>query len=90
MNLKFLLLLITSLFIISCVSVTENTEEDSEDPFELATGDISDRSIGDGLIGIRDRDISTSTRGMSDWVAPPRPSDEVQEYPDFNLSLIHI
>ena len=38
MNLKFLLLLITSLFIISCVSVTENTEEDSEDPFELATG----------------------------------------------------
>ncbi|MQG22315.1 MAG: hypothetical protein FI688_02450, partial [SAR202 cluster bacterium] len=75
MNLKFLLLLITSLFIISCVSVTENTEEDSEDPFELATGDISDRSIGDGLIGIRDRDISTSTRGMSDWVAPPRPSD---------------
>ena len=86
MNLKFLLLLITSLFIISCVSVTENTEEDSEDPFELATGDISDRSIGDGLISIRDRDISTSTKGMSDWVAPPRPSDEVQEYPDFNVS----
>tara|TARA_Y100000996_G_scaffold383596_1_gene339669 strand:- start:752 stop:1456 length:705 start_codon:yes stop_codon:yes gene_type:complete len=86
MNLKFLLLLITSLFIISCVSVTENNEGDTEDPFELATGDISDRSIGDGIIGIRDRDISTSTRGMSDWVAPPRPSDAVQEYPDFMVS----
>ena len=83
MNLKFVFVLIISLFIISCVTVTENTEEDSEDPFEFATGGISDRSIEEGVIDIRDRDVSTST---PDWVAPPRPSDAAQEYPDFRVS----
>lgn len=81
MNLKFLLLLIASLFIISCISV-ENTEN-TEDPFELSTGDISDRSIGEGILDIGDREISTST---IDWIQPPRPSDGYQEYSDFRVS----
>ena len=85
MNLKFVFVLIISLFIISCVTVTENTEEDSGDPFELATGDISDRAVAKGIIDRADISASIDER-KSDWVAPPRPSDAAQEYPDFRVS----
>jgi len=87
MNFKFVFVLIISLFIISCVTVTENTEEDSGDPFEFATGDISDRAVERGITDIDRVDISTSTdERKSDWVDPPRPSDGAQEYYDFRVS----
>lgn len=88
MKLNFLLLLIMSLFIISCLADTENTEETVEDPFDLATGEVSDRDVERAVIDRDDRvdmEISTNER-KSDWIAPPRPSDGAQEYSDFRVS----
>lgn len=84
MNLKFLSLLIMSLFIISCLTDTENTEETAENPFGFATGDIvvSDIQTEDIRVDNITNDTSDS---RSETPVPPKFTEPIQEYLDYQV-----
>ncbi len=84
MNLKFLSLLIMSLFIISCLADTENTEETAGNPFGFATGDIvvSDIQTEDIRVDNITNDTSDS---RSETPVAPKFTEPIQEYLDYQV-----
>ena len=91
MNLKFLSLLIMSLFIISCATVTENDEETAGNPFEFATGDIVVSDIQTEDIRVdnitNDKPDSTNDKldSRSETLVLPKFTEPIQEYLDYQV-----
>ena len=84
MNLKFIFVLIISMVIISCVTVTENAEETAEDPFEFTTGDIvvSDIETEDIRVYHITKD-KLDPRSETPMV--PRFTEPMEEYLDYQI-----